>query len=54
MAALILTRRRLVRLIKQNPVLWNAFSRTRAMLGARRARNEDRSALGKSPPVPPT
>src|SRR5262249_17066389 len=53
MSALILTRRRLARLIKQNPLLWNAFGRMRAMVGSRRAGNEDRAASAKSPPIPP-
>ena len=53
MSALILTRRRLARLIKQNPLLWNAFGRMRAMVGGRRAGNEDRAASGKSPPIAP-
>jgi CelD/BcsL family acetyltransferase involved in cellulose biosynthesis len=55
LAVLILTRRRLVRTIKQNALLWRTFSWLRSTLGGRRATGEDAPPAkdGKSPSIVP-
>ena len=52
LATFALVRRRLVRLIKQNPLLWSAFSRMRSTFGMARAK-DDLPAERKSPPIAP-
>jgi hypothetical protein len=48
----MLARRRLGRLIKQNRVLWGAFSRVRSLLGGSKT-SEDAPDTHKSPSIAP-
>jgi len=49
----MLTRRKVVRTVKQNALLWRTFSWLRARLGGKRSDDAPPAKDGKAPPIVP-